>query len=100
MTTPLPAWLSEADGSTTLQLLIQPRAGSTKVVGEQGDALKIRVAGAPVDGAANATLVRFLAKELGVRSRDIEIIAGSTGRRKLVRVEGVPATDVAARLSQ
>lgn len=100
MSSQLPAWLHNVDEGVTLQLLIQPRAGSTKVVGEQGDALKIRVAGAPVDGAANAALIQFLAKELGVTRRDIEIVAGNTGRRKLLRVSGVRAADVLVTLTR
>jgi uncharacterized protein (TIGR00251 family) len=42
-----------------------------------------------VEGAANEALVKFLAKELGVRTGDVEIVSGERGRDKVVRVEGV-----------
>jgi uncharacterized protein YggU (UPF0235/DUF167 family) len=43
----------------------------------------------PVDGAANAALVAFLADALGVPQRAVTVVRGATGRNKQVRVEGV-----------
>ena len=54
-----------------------------------GEAVKVRVAAAPVDGAANEELVRFLAERLGVPRSAIAIAAGDTSRRKRVLIEGV-----------
>jgi uncharacterized protein (TIGR00251 family) len=76
---------------------VQPRAARTEVVGRHGDAIKIRLQAPPVDGAANAELVRFLADRLGVARRSIRVVAGETARRK--RVEVLDAgPDPAARL--
>ena len=47
-----------------LTVHIQPRASTTECVGIHGDAIKIRVAAPPVDGAANDRLIRFLARRL------------------------------------
>ena len=44
---------------------VQPRAKRSEVVGRHGDAIKVRLAAPPVDGAANEELVRFLAEALG-----------------------------------
>jgi len=71
---------------------VQPRAKRTAVVGEHGDAIKIRLAAPPVDGAANQELVRFLAERLGVRRSDVAIVRGGTGRRKTVRIVGMTAS--------
>jgi uncharacterized protein len=68
---------------------VVPRARATAVAGRHGDALKIRVAAPPVDGAANAELVRFLADRLNVPRGAITVAAGQTGRRKTVKIEGV-----------
>jgi uncharacterized protein len=68
---------------------VQPRASRTEVVGEQGDALKLRIAAPPVDGAANEELVRFLAKQLGVASSAVRVVSGQTGRRKVIEVDAV-----------
>jgi len=68
---------------------VVPRASRTEIVGKHGDAVRIRVAAPPADGAANEELVRFLAERLGVRRSAISIAAGDTSRRKRVIIEGV-----------
>ena len=68
---------------------VVPRARASAVAGRHGDAIKIRIAAPPADGAANAALVQFLAETLGVPRRAITITAGTTGRRKIVAVEGI-----------
>ena len=68
---------------------VVPRARSTAVAGRHGDALKIRLAAPPVDGAANDELVRFLAERLAVPRSAVTIAAGRSGRRKTVRIAGV-----------
>lgn len=76
---------------TDLIVQVQPRAPRSEVVGPHGDAVKIRLAAPPVDGAANAELVRFLAERLGVRRNDVTIVRGNTARRKTLRIRGVSA---------
>jgi uncharacterized protein (TIGR00251 family) len=73
----------------TLEILVQPRASRSRVVGEHDGRLKVQLAAPPVDGEANAALVELLASVLGVRKGDIEILRGDAGRRKTVRVAGV-----------
>ena len=68
---------------------VVPRARATIVVGRHGDALQIRLAAPPVDGAANDELVRFLAEQLGVPRTAVTIAAGHTGRRKTVKITGI-----------
>ena len=59
------------------------------MAGKHGDAIRIRVAAPPVDGAANEELRRFLAKRLGVIRAAVTIARGHTARRKTVNVEGL-----------
>ena len=59
--------------------------------------LKARVAAPAIGGAANQSLVRLLADELGVARRDVRIVAGAAGRQKLVVVDGVPEASIVAR---
>ena len=68
---------------------VVPRARTSGVGGRHGDALKIRLAAPPVDGAANVELVRFLAERLAVPRSAVTITAGHTSRRKTVKIEGV-----------
>ena len=65
-------------------------------VGEDG-ALRVRVSSAPVDSAANESLCRLLARELGVARSGVRILAGMTSRRKVVAVSGIDAPTVRSR---
>ncbi len=75
--------------TATLTVHVVPRARATGVAGRHGDALKIRLAAPPVDGAANDELVRFLAERLGVARSAVTITAGHAGRRKTVTIAGL-----------
>ncbi|HMJ58547.1 MAG TPA: DUF167 domain-containing protein [Gemmatimonadales bacterium] len=81
----------EALGGLTATLLLHvvPRARVTALAGRHGDALKIRLAAPPVDGAANDELIRFLAERLAVPRSAVTIAAGHTSRRKTVTVTGI-----------
>ena len=72
-----------------LTVRVQPRASSNEIAGVHGDALKVRLSAPPVDGAANESLVNFLAGAFGIPSRDITIVAGSNSRSKIVELTGV-----------
>ncbi len=67
------------------------RAKRTEVAGRHGDALKIKLKAPPVDGAANAELVRFVAEQLDIPRSSVTITAGHTGRRKTLEIVGVDA---------
>lgn len=81
-----------------LAVHVVPRARQTEVAGRHGDAIKIRVAAPPVDGAANAELIRFVAERVGVARGAVTIASGATGRRKTVAVEGITAATLARAL--
>jgi uncharacterized protein (TIGR00251 family) len=72
-----------------LRLRLQPRAATTELVGVHGDALKVRVAAPPVDGAANEALVRFLAEQLEVPRSAVRVESGAGSRTKVVAVDGI-----------
>ncbi|AGC44889.1 hypothetical protein MYSTI_03583 [Myxococcus stipitatus DSM 14675] len=92
-------WLKALPEGVELALLIQPRASRTRVVGEHDGLLKIQLAAPPVDGEANAALLEFLAKKLGVPRRQVTLLAGDTSRRKRVQVAGVDAARAEAVMS-
>jgi uncharacterized protein (TIGR00251 family) len=94
----MPAWLHESPEGCTLSFHVQPRAGRTGISGEHGGALKIRIAAAPVDGAANDALFEFLSKTLRVRRADVSLRSGESSRKKVVFVAGITAAEVQARL--
>jgi uncharacterized protein YggU (UPF0235/DUF167 family) len=59
--------------------------------------LRARVAAPAVGGAANHSLLRLLADELGVPRRDVRLVAGAGGRTKVVVIDGVAPAAVLAR---
>ena len=75
-----------------------PRAGRTAVAGRRGESILIRLAAAPVDGAANDALVTLLSDTLGVPRRQITIVSGEKSRDKRVEIAGLDDAAVAARL--
>jgi uncharacterized protein len=85
-----------ADG-VSFWIHVTPRAAHARVGGLHGDALRVSVCEAPVDGEANAGCVRALARALGVPRTAVDLDAGAKGRRKRVRVAGDPAA-LAAKL--
>lgn len=80
-------------GSLTLAVRVTPKASRT-VLGEVmtlpdgRSVLAVRVAAPPVDGAANAALIAFFSKGLGVRKSDVTIVSGEGARLKLLRISG------------
>jgi uncharacterized protein (TIGR00251 family) len=71
-----------------LRLRIVPRASRTEIAGLVGGVLRIRLAAAPVDGAANETLIRFLAERISVPRSAVRITTGQTSRSKVVLISG------------
>ncbi|MDC0708294.1 DUF167 domain-containing protein [Stigmatella sp. ncwal1] len=96
----MPTWLKVLPEGVELAVLVQPRASRTRVVGEHDGMLKLQLAAPPVDGEANAALVEFLAKRLGLPRRQVTLVAGDAARRKRVFLEGVDAARVEAVMSQ
>jgi uncharacterized protein YggU (UPF0235/DUF167 family) len=71
-----------------------PRARTTELGGVRDDALVVRLAAPPVEGAANEALVDYLAGLLRLPRRAVRIISGERGRRKRIALAGVTAETV------
>ncbi|MBY5992619.1 DUF167 family protein YggU [Ferrimonas balearica] len=70
-----------------LQLYIQPKASRDQLVGLHGDEFKVAITAPPVDGKANAHLVKFLAKQFRVAKGQVTILKGELGRHKQLRIQ-------------
>ncbi|HEX6463267.1 MAG TPA: DUF167 domain-containing protein [Vicinamibacterales bacterium] len=75
-----------------------PRSHRSRVDGLRGDAVLIRLAAPPVEGAANDALVALLSNLLDLPRRNITIVSGETSRDKRVRIEGLDEAEARARL--
>jgi len=88
-----------ADGpDSVLSVIAKPRAREDAIDGVHGDALKVRVAAPPVDGAANEALERHLATVLGVGRSRVHVLRGATARNKRLRIVGLTPPEVLVRL--
>jgi uncharacterized protein len=78
----------------TIQVHIIPNAKSDTVVGERGDAIKIKLRAPAVEGKANAVLRRFLAEKLSISQHTIVLERGERSRDKVIRIDGLSEADV------
>ncbi len=69
-----------------LSIRLQPRASRDEICGRYGDAIKIRITAPPVDGRANAHLIRFLASVFAVPQASVRIVSGTRGRNKKIEI--------------
>ncbi len=82
---------TEKNGAIIFNVRVVPRASKSEIVGEMDGALKVRIASPPVEGAANAELIKLLAKTFGVSKSEVEITGGQTSKSKQIKLNGVTA---------
>ena len=87
-----------ADGAV-IDVRVVPRGGRSTIAGVRDGALLVRLASAPVEGAANEDLITTLAKALDRPRRDLRIVTGERSRTKRVLVAGTTAALILARLA-
>ncbi|QBG49220.1 YggU family protein [Verrucomicrobia bacterium S94] len=79
-------WFEDRGDHLVLNVRVVPRASRDEIAGRMGDALKVRIQAPPVDGKANAYLIKFLSKHWKIPKNSIEILSGETGRNKRLRL--------------
>lgn len=87
-------WLTDTPDGAVLNLRVVPRAAKNAIQGEHGDALKVRLCAPPVDGAANAALIEFLAESFALPRARVQLLSGQTSRNKRVLLADFPAARV------
>ena len=82
----------ETPGGVELFVRLTPRGGRAGFDGiaelDGQTVLRLRVAAPPVEGAANAALIAFLAKALGLPRSAVTLVAGERARIKRLRLAG------------
>lgn len=81
-----------------LAVLVAPRASKSEIERLSDGTIRVRLAAAPVDGAANTALLRFLADTLGIPRSRLSIVSGATSRRKRIAAEDVDIKELEAKL--
>ncbi|PIZ75855.1 hypothetical protein COY05_03170 [Candidatus Peregrinibacteria bacterium CG_4_10_14_0_2_um_filter_38_24] len=74
-----------------LRIKVIPKSQRTEITEilddkENGPTYKIKIAAPAEKGKANATLIKFLSKELKIQTEKISIISGKTEHLKLVKI--------------
>jgi uncharacterized protein (TIGR00251 family) len=87
---------TEKNNALVFTVRVVPRASKSEIVGEHDGALKVRIASPPVDGAANAELIKLLAKTLGVSKSKVEITGGQTSKTKQVKISNANGEKLSA----
>ncbi len=88
--------LRQTDAGVEIFLYVQPRASRNKVVGMQGEELKVALTAPPVDGAANKSCSAFLAKLCSVPKSYVRIVSGETSRHKRFLLEHADFQEVSS----
>lgn len=82
-----------------LAIRAQPGASSSGIRGEQNGSLKVAITQVAEKGKANKALVEALAKALGLKRSQIELISGETQRDKKFLIRGVTRQELADRIA-
>ena len=93
------ALFTQTDAGVSVTVRVTPRAGKTFIAGVRDDVLMVKLAAAPVEGAANDALIALLSATLHVPKRDITIVAGERSRTKRVVVAATTAQELTERLA-
>ena len=87
-------YFTETQDGTVLNVKAQPRSSKAGVDGLIGDAVKVRVKCAPVDGKANREIIETLADAFGLPKSRVVFKGGETSRQKRILLVGVGADRV------
>ena len=82
---------TEKSGAVIFGVRVVPRASKSEIVGEHDGALKVRISAPPVDGAANAELIKVLSKAFNVPKSEVEIVGGQTSKTKQIKIANLTA---------
>ena len=89
------AYLSETPEGVVLNVRAQPRSSRSGIDGLLGDAVKVRIKCAPVDGKANKELVETLADAFDLPTSAVVFKSGETSKTKRILLRGLTAASAA-----
>jgi uncharacterized protein (TIGR00251 family) len=90
--------MPQREPMAALRFHIIPNAKRDAVIGQYGDAIKIKLRAPAVEGKANAALRSLLAEKLKIPERAIVLEHGHKSRDKMIRIDGLSEEDVRRRL--
>ncbi len=90
--------LESVPDGVLLRVRVQPKASRDSVVVEEGGRVRVALTAPPVDGAANTALIRFMARHLGIKRRQVSLKSGERSRDKSLLLSECSVVQVATRL--
>lgn len=87
--------LTETPEGVILNVRAQPRSSKSGLDGLIGDAVKVRIRSAPVDGKANRELIETLADAFGLAKSAVAFKSGETAKTKRLLLRGIRAAEAA-----
>jgi hypothetical protein len=84
----------------SLEVLVTPRAATERVGPAEAGVLRVRVTRPPADGEANRAVRRLIAQALDLPPSGVRLVSGERSRRKRFAIDGLSATELAARLAR
>ncbi|HEY6073131.1 MAG TPA: DUF167 domain-containing protein [Anaerolineales bacterium] len=91
--------LHDGKKGAAIAVRVTPRASQNKIMELQSDGtVKVHITAAPVDDAANKELIKFMSEVLGVPKNRLDIVAGASGRDKIIAILDMDAETVQRRL--
>jgi uncharacterized protein (TIGR00251 family) len=91
--------INDTSSGATFAVKLHPRARKNAITGEVGNALKVALTAPPLEGRANEACIEFFANLLDVPRSSVTIAAGQNSRNKIIRIAGLSAEQVRARLA-
>lgn len=85
---------TEKDGAFIFVVRVILKSSKSEIVGEMNGALKVKINALPIDGAANAELIKILAKHFGVTKSAIKILKGQASKIKQIKIVGAWAANL------
>ena len=90
------SYCTQTSEGVVLNVRAQPRSSRAGIDGLLGEAVKVRIRCAPVDGKANRELVETLAEAFDLPKSRVVFKSGETSKTKRLLVRGVTAAGVKA----
>ncbi|XP_052846907.1 UPF0235 protein C15orf40 homolog [Drosophila gunungcola] len=89
----------DKSGNICIQILAKPGAKQNGITGIGMEGVGVQIAAPPSEGEANAELVKFLSKVLGLRKSDVSLDKGSRSRNKIILIsKGVSTVEAIEQL--
>ena len=83
-----------------IKFRIIPNARKTELAGEYANTVKIKLSAPPIEGKANAELIKYLSKSLGVSKSSITFVSGETSKDKLLEIPNFDMKAIIEKLSE